>query len=88
MNPAQQVQEKIAQLSTALLEAHPRIPVLLKEIHTHLRTDPEIVTLLKEEEIQVVVNGLKKQTNTEIATAILKSSSSKKSLKNITVSDL
>jgi hypothetical protein len=87
MNLAEQVNEKIASLADALTTAHPRMPLLLKEIHTHLRADPEIVTLLDEDQIQIVVKGLIKQTNTELAAAVLKSTK-KVSMKNITTADL
>jgi hypothetical protein len=87
MNLAEQVREKIASLADALTTAHPRMPLLLKEIHTHLRADPEIVTLLDEDQIQIVVKGLIKQTNTELAAAVLKSTK-KVSMKNITTADL
>lgn len=64
--------EKMAALQASLLEAHPQMPVLLREIHTLLKKDPEVVTLLEEEEIGVLVNCLKVQTKTEIATTTKK----------------
>lgn len=69
-----QLKEKIAALSTRLLTADPMMPVLLREIHTMLRKDPEQVTLLEEEEIGIIVNGLKVQTNTELVTTAVKNS--------------
>lgn len=86
MNLADQVREKILSLQTALLENNSRMPVLLKEIHTQLKADPEVVTLLEPDEIAVIVNGLKKQTQTELATATAKSKT--KSIKSIGVLDL
>jgi len=83
------VQEKLAALSNALLSAHPTIPVLLREIHTHLRNDPECVTLMKEEEINLVVKGLVRQTGVEIVSAAVKKPSiSKNAMKNIGVDDI
>lgn len=67
-----ELHEKVAALQEALLTAHPTLPVLLRTIHTQLRADPELVTTLTEDEIGILVNGLKKQTNTEIATAVVK----------------
>ena len=61
------IQMTIAELETALLEAHPEMPVLLRKIHSKLREDPELVTLLTEEEIATVINGLKVQTNVSIS---------------------
>ncbi len=60
-----EVQETIQQLSAALLTAHPEMPILLRKIHSKLKADPEIVTLLTEEEIAQVINGLKVQTNVQ-----------------------
>ncbi len=87
-NPtAYQVKEAIASLSVALLEAHPRMPILLREIHQTLSKDPEVVTLLTEEEIGVIVNGLSKQTQTTIATS-LATGKKGKAIKSIGVADL
>ena len=86
MTPAQQLSEKVLDLQSRLLAAHPTMPVLLREIHTQLRNDPELVTTLAEEEISIIVQGLMKQTQTEIATAVLKSKT--KSTKSIGLADL
>lgn len=86
MTPAEQLKEKVISLQTQLLEAHPRMPVLLREIHTQLRADPELVTTLSEEDISIIVNGLKKQTQTEIATSTMKSRT--KSVKSLGLADL
>lgn len=90
MTPAEQLKEKILSLEQALLSVHPTMPVLLRDIHEKLKQDAEIVTLLSEEEIEIIVRGLKQQTKTELATSLLKSakSSTTKSLKKIGVSDL
>lgn len=75
------LQIKVSELQNALLTLHPTMPVLLREIHNHLKKDPEIVTLMTEDEIGVVVNGLKRQTTTEIVTSISKSSKGDVALK-------
>ncbi len=72
-----ELQEKVASLEQAILERHPRMPVLLREIHTALRAQPENVTLMSEEEIGVIVDGLKIQTGVEFASSITKTSSTK-----------
>jgi len=64
-----EIQMKIAELQEALLNAHPTMPLLLREIHKKLQADPATVTLLTEEEIAVIVSGLKLQTNVELANA-------------------
>jgi hypothetical protein len=85
----QQVQEQIAQLQAALLSAQPNMPTLLRTIHTALRQDSSIVTLLSPEEVGTLVAGLMKQTNTVIATSAVKGSSGKKAkLAAITLEDL
>jgi len=77
INPkAFELQEKIATLQAHLLESHPQIPVLLRTIHTQLRADPEIVTLLTEDEIGIIVAGLSVQTKVAIATVAPKAASS------------
>jgi len=81
-----ELREKVGQLQTALLTAHPMMPTLLRTIHMQLKADPEIVTLLSDDEIHIIVEGLKKQTNTELAMSML--SGKGKSLKKLTVDDL
>jgi hypothetical protein len=82
---AETIKMKIAELEQQILSAHPKLPILLREIHAILKQDPANVTLLSEEDIGILVSGLKKQTNTEIAAKIL---TSKKSLKSTGVMDL
>jgi hypothetical protein len=86
MNLAEQVKEKITALESALLSSHPTMPTLLREIHKILKDDPEVVTLLSEPDIAIIVSGLKRQTNTEITTSLLKTKT--KSLKNVSVDDM
>lgn len=80
-----EVKMKFAALDECIKAAHPTLPILLKEIHTLLKNDPAIVTLLSEEEIAIVVEGLKKQTKVEISSAALKK---KTSLKSVSLADL
>lgn len=82
-----QIKEKLAFLDSQLKASTPNISTLLREIHVVLKNDPDVVTLLTEEECSILVRGLKKQTNTEIATSALKSGA-KKSLKQMTLGDL
>lgn len=71
-----QVREKILSLQTALLERHPRMPILLQEIHAALKAQPENVTLLPEEEICILVKGLQQQTGVFLAESVVKKKSS------------
>lgn len=84
---AYQIREKLATLDKLLEDSAPGIASLLRDIHSQLKKDPDVVTILSEEECAIIVNGLKKQTATEIATSAAKSKP-KKSLKNMSVADL
>lgn len=89
---AYQLREKVAELEAALLAILPTMPIILKDIHTHLRADPELVTVLSDEEVGHILRGLKIQTNTQIAAKVLKSSSgstaNKAKLAQTTIDDL
>ncbi len=82
-----EVREKLAQLDAGLLETTPNIAVLLRDIHRNLKADPDIVTLLSEEECSVLVRGLKVQTKTSIATTATKAKA-KKAISKMTLADL
>ena len=83
LTTAQQLQEKVASLKIALLEKHPQMPVLLREIHTTLKKYPEQVTVISEEEVSVIVNGLMKQTGTEFAVSAQKGAGNKSAVSKI-----
>lgn len=83
IEPGFELKSKIAELQTAILDRHPRMPILLREIHTVLRAQPENVTLLSEEEIAQIVSGLKVQTGVEFAASATKSSTNKSISKKI-----
>ena len=59
----EQIRMSIAELQQCILAAHPRLPVLLRDIHKVLKSDPDCVTLLSEEDIGIIVSGLKIQTH-------------------------
>lgn len=80
MNLSEQIKEKVLSLEQSLLSQHPTMPSLLKEIWVTLKKNPDQVTLLSEEDIGIIVRGLKKQTAVEIATTALKKKTSLKSL--------
>ena len=87
MNQAFQVQEKLANLEAALLAGTPNMPIILRDIHKQLKADPDLVTILTEEECSVLVRGLKKQTGVEIAVKAIAGTKSKAASK-ITLADL
>lgn len=72
-----ELQEKVTSLTALILDKHPKMPVLLREIHTVLREQPENVTLMSEEEIAIIVDGLKVQTGVEFASSAIKGTGQK-----------
>jgi hypothetical protein len=87
MTPHEIISIKIAELGEAVQKTLPNMPALLRDIHSNLKLDPELVTLLSSEQVAVIVSGLSKQTQTTITTSIL-SGSKGKSLKKISVDDI
>lgn len=85
-----ELQEKILQLDQALKVNHPGMEAMLQTIHRNLDKDPELVHLLKEEDVSIIVQGLEKKTQTRIIDDTVKSAASgrNKSLKNIGMEDL
>jgi hypothetical protein len=81
----EQIKMQITELEQLIQSAHPRMPILLKDIHKLLLSDPDNITLLDDASIGVIVSGLKKQTATEITAGVLKK---KTTLKNTTLADL
>lgn len=84
---AYEVREKLAMLEKELVKATPNIKGLLREIHRELKTDPELVTILTDEQCRTLIRGLKKQTAVEISTKVL-SKTPKKAMNKMTVADL
>lgn len=84
-----EIKTKLEELQQALLTQHPTMPTLLRDIHKTLKAQPEQVTLMTEEEVAIVIQGLEKQTNSHLAASTLKPTKAKKeSLKNVTSDDL
>ncbi len=89
MTPHEQIREEILSLQSAIHSQHPSMPALLQKIHRQLKNDPEVVTLLEESEIQIIVSGLQRQTQTTLVSSLTKSSAAKtKSLSKSTSNDL
>jgi hypothetical protein len=71
----QEVSDKIATLHNQILSAHPRMPVLLKEIRDTLYSYPECNTLLTEDQMNTIIEGLEKLVDTDLAAITLKAAS-------------
>lgn len=84
-----EIKTKLDELEQALLTNHPTMSTILRDIHKTLKAQPDIVTLMSEEEIAIVVQGLTKQTNTKLVESTLKPSAAKKAaLSKVTSDDL
>lgn len=86
MNQVEQLKEQIYTLREKILANNPDLPVLLQTIHKKLREDAELVTTLSEEEIGVIVSGLKRYQNVEVSVVVSKARG--KSAGKLTLDDL
>lgn len=57
---------EFAELEAMMLSADPQFRFQLRNVHRHLGKEPELVTMMTEEEIQRVVRGLVELANSEI----------------------
>ena len=58
---------KIAELSQALEESNPSIATYVKDIHRNLLQFPELVHILKPEQVQTIVKGIEQVNGEKIA---------------------
>lgn len=82
------VLEKCAELEDALNKSLPGFPHILKDIHETLRADPEIVTLLAEEDIAKIVKGMEMHAHIVVTPAKAKKAATAKSKVPIKADDL
>jgi len=87
MNLQEQLKDKIAEIRDTLENSAPGLPSLLRTIHTQLKKDPELVTLLSNEDCSILVNGLKEHTKIELACTAMKGKT-RTALKQTTIADL
>ena len=80
------VREAIADISSKLLSGHPQLPLLLRKVHSALKQDPDIVTILTNEERAIIIRGLEVQTKVKLVEIATPKKS--KSLKSMTVDDI
>ena len=85
MNP-EIIRTKILDLQQALEQRLPGMKNALADIYNSMKQDPELVTILSEEEIATVIRGLKQHANLEIP--VSKQTSSKAKKQPVTAADL
>lgn len=83
MNDGFILKEKVAALQASILAKHPSLPTLLSEIHKNIKANPEQITLLSEEDIGIIVNGLEIQTKTFLMSTVSKPAAAKSSIAKI-----
>ncbi len=86
-SPHEECKNKILSLQQVMIEETPKLPIVLGEIKRILLKNPEVATLLTEEEIGKLVAGLSVRANEKLAEAVVKSTRTK-STKNATVDDI
>lgn len=81
---------QFAELEAALLTADPTFKTTLRDVHRHLGKDPELVTLMTEEEVEMIVKGLVVFANAEVVEPAKAKAvkTAAKALKNISADDL
>lgn len=85
------IRMQLAELEAALNDKQPGFKTILRDIHTKLRQDPAIVTLLSDEEIGQILAGLKQHAQVEIIAPKEKKTASKEQkarVANMTADDL
>ena len=75
--------ESLDSLQDALINLHPQLPTILQKILRNLKEHPATVTLLTDEHIAKILEGLKVVTNTEIMATKMKGSKAKISVDDI-----
>jgi hypothetical protein len=78
-NLPEPIKFKLLNLQTALTDRSPALPNILQDIHATLKNYPENVTLLSEEDIALIVQGLSHQTQVSIVSQVSKGSKGSKS---------
>lgn len=77
MTDIEQLVCKIAELDAALEADNPGMSGYLKDIHTSLSTQPELLHLLKPEERAVIIRGLEVKIGATIVTPARKTAAAK-----------
>lgn len=87
MDQVTEIEMKIAQLREQLLKDTPALPTILQQIKMYLSKNPEVVTLLSEEQIGEIVQAAQRVSQVKIVEAAMKGRGGKK-LKDLELEDL
>lgn len=87
MTPHEEVSLKMETLRSALLADTPQLPMILSQIKVYLSKNPEVVTLLSEEEIGEIVRSAQTVSRIKLVENATKSKG-KKALKDTELDDL
>lgn len=74
----QEISDRVTELQNAIHGAHPRMPGILQEIWKTLHSYPEQVSLLEEDQMRMIINGLEKVVDTDLANVTIKAATSGK----------
>jgi len=87
MTPHQEVEIKMAGLRAALLADTPQLPTILSQIKMYLSKNPEVVTILSEDEIGEIVRAAQHTAKVKLVENAVKAKG-KKALKDTELEDL
>jgi hypothetical protein len=71
------IRDRMAELQESLDKDMPGFAFILKDIHDNIRADPDVVTVLTDEEIAVIVKGLEKHSHIVVTPAKAKKTTKK-----------
>lgn len=78
MTPHEQVKERIEFIAAIMVSETPKLPSVIGEIRALLAKNPEVATLLSEEEIGQLVAGMATRANIKMAEMSAKTARTKK----------
>lgn len=74
------IQEKVSHLKDSLLNSLPSLPSLLRDIHTQLKNNPDVVTLISDAEISIILSSLETVSQNKILTSTPKKGKKKQEI--------
>ncbi len=86
--PLGELRFKLNELQEAMLSEHPKMPTLLQQIHKTMLEQGDLVVQLSDEEIGIMISGLKKHMNVTVVAEKTKKASSSAALKKASKAEL